>query len=173
MIITPTIKAILLSISGRSKKYGTFWLSRHEYAKYETTPDKLRMIIKKLKQEWYITHEWYEPNPSFRANPVRAIYKATDKLIDLVKSFVQKVVDLNDKIIQWCSEQDPIATLKAHSVELFGYSIGKKRSGITVDRATGCISNWKTGKKWNLFNYLKEIEGQGTMEFYRNFIGNV
>lgn len=91
--------------------------------------------------------------------------------MDLVKSFAQKVVDLNNKIIAWCSEQDPIATLRDHGIEVFGYSIGKKRSGVTVDRATGCISNWKTGKKWNLFNYLCDFNEQSTLEFYNNFIG--
>ena len=172
MTITPEIKAILQSISGRSQKYWTFGLSRHEYAKYNTTQDKLRLIIKKLKQEWYITHEWYEPNPAFKANPVRALYRATDKLLDLIQSFIQKIGDLSNKIIAWCGEQDPIATLLDHGIELFGYSIGKRKSGITVDTRTGCISNWKTGKKWNLFNYLRDHEGQGTLEFYHNFIAN-
>lgn len=169
MEITPTIKAILLSISGRSKKYWTFWLSRHEWEKYDTTQDKLRYIIKKLKQEWYITLEWYEPNPSFKANPVRAVYKATEKLFDLVKSFTQKIVDLNDKIIRWCSEQNPMEVLRQHGIEVFGKRVGKKNSSVTVS-INWAISDWKTWKKWNLFNYLKDHEGQGTLEFYKNFI---
>lgn len=169
MEITPTIKAILLSISGRSKKYWTFGLSRHEWAKYETTQDKLRYIIKKLKQEWYITLEWYEPNPSFKANPVRAIYKATDKLFDLVQSFTKKIVDLNDKIIRWCSEQNPLDTLRQHGIQVFGRRIGKKNSSITVSGIWE-ISDWKTGKKWNLFNYLRDFNQQSTLEFYNNFI---
>ena len=173
MEITPTIKAILLSISGRSKKYWTFWLSRHEWSKYDTTQDKLRYIIKKLKQEWYITLEWYEPNPAFKANPVRAVYKATEKLFDLVKSFTKKIVDLNDKIVEWCKKQDIRSTLSSHGIELFKWRrIGKKWSSITYSDQKKCISDWKTWKKWNLFNYLKDHEGQGTLEFYKNFISN-
>lgn len=171
MLINPTIKAILLSISGRSNKYWTFGLSRHEWEKYWTTQDKLRTIIKKLKAEGYITLEWYEPNPSFKANPVRAVYKATSKLFDLVKSFTQKVVDLNEKIIMWCSQQDPIELLRSHGIQLFGRRIWKKWSSVSVSRKW-CISDWKSGKKMNLFDYLRDLSGQGTLEFYRNFISN-
>lgn len=169
MEITPTIKAILLSISWRSKKYWTFWLSRHEWQKYDTTQDKLRYIIKKLKQEWYITLEWYEPNPAFRANPVRAVYRATSKLFDLIKSFTQKIVDLNDKIISWCASQNPADILRQHGIQVFGKRVGKKKSNITVGRLWQ-ISDWRTWEKWNLFDFLRRESGQWVLEFYYNFI---
>ena len=169
MEITPTIKAILLSVSGRSQKYWTFWLSRHEWSKYDTTQDKLRYIIKKLKQEWYITLEGYEPNPSFKANPVRAVYKATEKLFDLVKSFTKKIVDLNDKIVRWCSEQNPLDTIRQHDIQVFGKRIGKKNSNVTVSQKW-CISDWRTWEKWNLFDFLRKESGQWVLEFYYNFV---
>lgn len=174
MQITPTIKSILLSISGRSKKYWTFWLSRHEYKKYNTTPDKLRLIIKKLKSEWYITHEWYEANPSFKANPVRAIYNATQKLLDLVRSFTESIKDMNERIVKWCKEQNPTKTLKNFWIEVYnGGRIGKKKSSITVNNKNWSIKDWKTWKSYNLYNYLKESIGCTHHYFFNNFIGNV
>lgn len=172
MLITPEIKRIIQSISGRSNKYWEFWLSRHEYEKYWLTEMKLRTIINNLVKEWYITKircEYF----SFLPNMIRRrnIYKATQLLIDLVKSFTKKIVDLNDKIIRWCSEQNPLEVLRQHGIRVFGRRIGKKNSSITFSSCWE-ISDWKTWKKWNLFNYLKEMNGQSTIEFYRNFISN-
>jgi hypothetical protein len=62
----------------------------------------------------------------------RNIYKATQLLTDLAKSFTKKIVDLNDKIIRWCSEQNPLKVLKDNDIQLFGRRIGKKNSSITV-----------------------------------------
>lgn len=170
MTITPEIKAILQSISGRSNKYWEFWLSRHEYEKYWLTEMKLRTIINNLVKEWFIQKircEYF----SFLPNMIRRrnIYRATQILIDLVKSFTQKVVDLNEKIIAWCSQQNLIKAFKDHDIQVFGRRIGSKQSSITFSSLWE-ISDWKTGKKWNLFNYLRDHEGQGTIEFYRNFI---
>lgn len=170
MLITPEIKRIIQSISGRSNKYWEFWLSRHEYEKYWLTEMKLRTIINNLVKEGYITKircEYF----SFLPNMIRRrnIYKATQILIDLVKSFTKKIVDLNEKIVRWCSEQNPLEVLRQHGIEVFGKRVGKKNSSTTVSIKWE-ISDWKTGKKWNLFNYLKDHEGQGTVEFYKNFI---
>lgn len=171
MEITPTIRAILLSIQWRSKKYWTFWLSRHEYEKYDTTQDKLRYIIKKLKQEWYITLVWYEPHPDFKANPVRAVYKATEKLFDLLKTFTRKIQDMNNRIINWCKEQNPYEILSSHGIELFIWGrIWKKNSKITISKKNNAISDWKTWEKYNLFDYLRGIYGQSSYEFFNNFI---
>jgi len=130
MEITPTIKAILLSIQGRSNKYWTFWLSRHEWEKYDTTQDKLRYIIKKLKQEGYITLVWYEPHPGFKANPVRAVYTATQKLLDLIKTFTRKIHDMNSRIVQWCKMQNPSEILSSHGIELFRWGRIWKKIGV-------------------------------------------
>ena len=171
MQITPTIKAILLSIAWRSRKYGTFWLSRHEYEKYGTTPDKLRLIIKKLKQEGYIVHQWYEKHEAFKANPVRAIYTATDKLLNLVATFAEAIKDMNEKIITWCKNQNPVQTLRDFGIEVFnGGRIWKKKSSLTVNRTTGAIKDWKTWKSYNLYNYLRESVDCTHTYFFKNFI---
>lgn len=172
MQITPTIKAILLSISWRSKKYWTFGLSRHEYEKYGTTQDKLRLIIKKLKSEWYIILEWYEPHESFKANPVRAIYKATDKLLSLVKSFSEGIADMNEKIIWWCKNQNPVQTLRDFWVQVFaGGRIWDKKAKVTVNKKTWAIKDWKTWKSYNLYNYLRESLDCSHTYFFKHFIG--
>ncbi len=62
----------------------------------------------------------------------RNIYKATQLLIDLAKSFIQKIVDLNEKIIRWCSENNPLEVLRQHGIEVFGKRVGKKNSSVTV-----------------------------------------
>lgn len=170
MTITPEIKAIIQSISGRSNKYWEFWLSRHEYEKYWLTEMKLRTIINNLVKEGYITKircEYF----SFLPNMIRRrnIYKATQLLIDLAKSFIQKIVDLNEKIIAWCSEKKPVDRLKEHDIQMYWNRLNKKNSSVTVS-VTWAISDWKTWKKWNLFNYLKDHENQGTLEFYKNFV---
>ncbi len=171
MQFTPLVKQILLSISGRSKKYWKFWLSRHEYKKYDTTPDKLRLIIKKLKSEWYIILEWYEPNPEFKANPIRAIYRATQKLFDMVASFADSIQDMNEKIIVWCKNQNPIKTLKDFWIEVSnGGRIGKKKSSITVNKQNGAIKDWKTWKTYNLYNYLRESLDCTHHYFFKHFI---
>jgi len=172
MQITHEIKRIIQSISGRSNKYWEFWLSRHEYEKYGLTEMKLRTIINNLVKEGYITKircEYF----SFLPNMIRRrnIYKATHLLIDLVKSFTQKIVDLNDKIIRWCSEQNPLDIFRQHDIQVFWKRLNKKNSSITFSSCWE-ISDWKTWKKWNLFNYLKEMNGQSTIEFYKNFISN-
>lgn len=172
MQINSTTKAILLSILWRSRKYWKFWLSRHEYAKYDTTPDKLRLIIRKLKAEWYITLEWYEKHESFKANPIRAVYKATQKLFDICASFTESIKDMNEKIIGWCKEQNPVQTLRSFWIEVFnGGRIGKKKSSITVNKRNWSIKNWKTWKTYNLYNYLRESLNCTHKEFFTNFIG--
>lgn len=171
MLITPLVKKILLSITWRARTYETFWLSRHEHEKYKTTQDKLRYIIKKLKAEWYITLEWYEPNPSFPANPIRAKYKATTKLFDLVKSFAKSIENMNEKIIDWCKNQKPFDLMRSFWLEVTtGGRIGGKESKITVNKRTWSVTNWKEWKSWNLFWYLREQTGQGVLEFYKNFV---
>lgn len=172
MEITPTLKKILRSIAWRANKYWTFWLSRHEWEKFDTTQDKLRYIIKKLKQEWYITLEWYESHESFRANPVRAIYKATDKLLDLVRTFTESVKDMNEKIITWCKNQNPVQTLRDFWVQIFnGGRIWKKKSSITINKETWAIKDWKTWKSYNLYNYLRESLECSHTYFFNHFIG--
>lgn len=172
MQITPEIKKLIQSISGRSNKYWEFWLSRHEYEKYWITEMKLRTIINNLVKEGYITKircEYFSFLPWMIRR--RNIYRATQLLIDLVKSFTQKVVDLNEKIIAWCSDKNPIDRLKEFGIQVFGKRVGKKNSSTTVSIKWE-ISDWKTWKKWNLFNYLKELNWQTTREFYFNFIAN-
>jgi hypothetical protein len=44
----------------------------------------------------------------------RNIYKITEKLTDLVKSFTKKIADLNEKIIRWCNNQKPVEILRLH-----------------------------------------------------------
>lgn len=171
MQITPTIKQVLLSISGRSKKYGKFWLSRHEYEKFWTTPDKLRLIIRKLKLEWYITFECYEPNPSFKANPIRAVYRATNKLLEFVKWLWKSISDMNEKIVGWCKNQNPIQTLRNYWIEVFNWGrLWEKRSKVTVNARNWSITNWKTWEKWNLFNYIRDTLWVSTHEFFINNI---
>lgn len=172
MEITDTIKAILQSISGRSNKYWEFWLSKYEYEKYWLTERSLRTIIEKLRNEWYIQWVRYEYFKWIEWDVrKRNIFIATEKLTDLLKTFTKKIVDLNDKIIEWCKKQDIRSTLSSHGIELFKWRrIGKKWSSITYSDNKKCISDWKTWKKWNLFNYLKEFENQSTLEFYKNFV---
>lgn len=173
MQITPTIKAILLSISGRSKKYGTFWLSRHEYEKYDTTQDKLRLIIKKLKAEWYILHQWYEKHEKFKANPVRCVYVATQKLFDLVSGFAEAIKDMNEKIVNWCKDQNPVQALRDFWIEVFKWGrIWKAKSSITINIKNGAIKDWKTCKTYNLYNYLRESLDCTHSYFFSHFIWN-
>jgi hypothetical protein len=62
-----------------------------------------------------------------------------------------------------------LKVLKDNDIQLFGRRIGKKNSSITVSGIWE-ISDWKTGKKWNLFNYLRDYNKQSTLEFYNNFV---
>lgn len=165
---------MLRSISGRSSKYKEFAFSRHEYKKYGVTEYAMRNIINSLRHEneylqFVRCENWQDSKWAPRR---RNIYIATQKLLDLVKSFTKSITDMNAKIIDWC-KQNPIQKLRDMGV--FVASNGRiwdKKSKTTVNKQNWAITNWKTGEKWNIFNYLRDRENCSILYFYNNFVWN-
>lgn len=170
MEINATTKEILMSIHWRSQKYTKFGISKYEYEKYWLTERKLRTIINNLIIEWFITNVWQE---IFYKNCIkmrRNVYIATEKLLDLVKSFTKSIVDMNAKIIKWCNE-NPVQKLRDMGVFVAGNGrIWDKKSKTTVNKRNWAITNWKTGEKCNVFNYLRDRENCDTFYFFTHFI---
>lgn len=172
MQIDDTIKAILRSLSWRSKAYKQFWFSRHEYKKFWLTERTLRTIINQLKAFWYIEQVWQEKYTEMGQPRRRNIFRATQKLFDMVASFTESIKDMNEKIIGWCKNQNPVQTLRDFWIEVFKWGrIGKKKSSLTVNRTTGAIKDWKTWKTYNLYNYLRESVDCTHTYFVKHFIG--
>ena len=171
MQITDTIKTILYSIQGRAKKYGKFWLSRHEYEKFWLTERSLRTIIKNLQKERLIqkidTEKYMEDWKPRRRN----IWIITDTFTIIMKWLWKSISDMNEKIVGWCKNQNPIQTLRNYWIEVFNWGrLWEKRSKVTVNARNWAITNWKTWEKWNLFNYIRNTIGQWTYEFFTNNI---
>lgn len=171
MQITDTIKTILYSIQGRANKYGKFWLSRYEYAKFGITERNLRTIIKNLDKENIIKfvecEEFFDNWKPRRRN----IWIITDTFTMIMKWLWKSISDMNEKIVGWCKNQNPIQTLRNYWIEVFNWGrLWEKRSKITVNARNWAITNWKTWEKWNLFNYIRDTLGQWTYEFFTNNI---
>ena len=171
MQINDTLKNILRSLAGRSKSYTQFWFSRHEYKKFWLTERTLRTIINQLKALGYIEQVWQEKYTEMWQPRRRNIFRATQKLFDIVASFTESIKDMNEKIVSWCKSQNPIQTLRDFWIEVFnGGRIGKKKSSITVSKKNGAIKDWKTWKTYNLYNYLRESLDCTHSYFIQNFI---
>ena len=171
MNITSNIKKILLSINGRQKKYTRFWFSRHEYEKYWMTEYELRKLIERLQTEQLIQKVETEKFIDKWRPRKRNIWIVTDLFISLVASFKKWVENMNEKIVGWCKNQNPIQTLRNYWIEVFNWGrLWKKWSKVTVNARNWSITNWKTWEKWNLFNYIRDTLGQWTYEFFTNNI---
>lgn len=171
MKITESTKQILRSLLWRSQKYKTFWFSRHEYEKFWLTERTLRTIISKLQDEKIIKKVYTETYSVDWKPRRRNIWVATDKLSDIVKSFTDSISDMNEKIIWWCKNQNPIQTLRSFWVQVFsGGRIWDKKSKITVNKNTWAIKNWKTWKSYNLYNYIRESIDCSHAYFFKHFI---
>lgn len=65
----------------------------------------------------------------------RNIWKATQALLSLVQSFSESIKDMNEKIVNWCKNQNPVQILRDFGIEVFnGGRIGKKKSSITISK---------------------------------------
>mgnify|MGYP007089694896 FL=1 len=172
MQITPTIQSILRSLAWRAKKYEKFWFSRHEYEKFWLTERTLRTLIRKFQDEKLIikidTETYMKEGKPRRRN----IWKATQALLSLVQSFSESIKDMNEKIVNWCKNQNPVQILRDFGIEVFnGGRIGKKKSSITISKKNWAIKDWKTWKTYNLYNYLRESMNCTHSYFITNFIG--
>lgn len=157
MQINDTLKNILRSLAWRSKSYTNFWFSKYEFEKFWLTERTLRTIIEQMQKLWYIEKVGQEKFMKDWIYMRRNLYKAHTKLFDMVASFTEAIKDMNDKIVSWCKEQNPVQTLKNFWIEVFsGGRIGKKKSSLTINKKNGAIKDWKTWKSYNLYNYLRE-----------------
>lgn len=172
MQLNEPVKEILRSLSWRARTYTRFWFSRHEYKKFWLTERTLRTIINQLKALGYIQQVWQEKYTEMWQPRRRNIFVATQKLFDMVASFTESINEMNEKIVSWCKEQNPVQTLKDFWIEVFnGGRIWKKKSSITVNKQNGAIKDWKTWKTYNLYNYLRESLDCTHQYFFKHFIG--
>mgnify|MGYP003419491991 FL=1 len=171
MQFTESTKQILRSLLWRSQKYRMFWFSRHEYEKFWLTERTLRTIIEKLQAEKIIKKVYTETYSVDWKPRRRNIWIATDRLLELVKSFSEAIADMNDKIISWCKNQNPVQTLREFGVQVFsGGRLWDKKSKVTVNKKTWAIKDWKTWKSYNLYNYLRESLECSHTYFFKHFI---
>lgn len=161
------VTKILYSVKGRAKKYWVFGLSRHEYTKYDITEYQFRKIIKTLRDKGYITfHKLVQEVRNWKPSKYN-LYELWNRLKQIFSSLQRGVENLNDKIIAWTKQNSSIELLRSFGIQVKNnWKFGK----LSVNKKTGAISDWKNNKKYNLFNYLREKENQGILEFYNNFI---
>jgi len=95
------------------------------------------------------------------------LYALWNRLKQLFSKLQRGVENLNDKIIAWTKQNNPIELLRSFWIQVKNnWKFGK----LSVNKKTGAITDWKNNNKYNLFNYLREKENQGILEFYNNFI---
>jgi len=165
--IIEQVTKIIYSIRWRAKAYWEFWLSRHEYTKYDITEYQFRNIIKVLRDKWYITfHKLVIESKNWRPSKYN-LYSLGNRLKQIFATIQRGVENINDKIIAWTKQNAPIDLLRSFGIQV-------KNNGkfwkLSVNKKTGAISDWKENKKYNLFNYLRDYTNQNTLEFFNNFV---
>lgn len=171
MKLTESTIKLLRSIHWRANTYNIFWLSRYEYKKFWLTERTLRAIISYLKANHYIEHVDTEHYVHFWEPRRRYLYVATEKLMDLVKSFTTSIENMNEKIVNWCKKQNPVSILRDFGITVNNSGrIWGKESKITINRRSWAITNWKEWKTYNLYNYLREHLQCTHQYFFKHFI---
>lgn len=138
------LRSVVQAIRWRSEKYSRIWISRTEYQYFWLGEMKLRQIIDYLRQIGFINKVGMEKSGKYMCN-VYVMHDFFDHGIDR----------MNEKIVSWCRSTDVKVILSYFGVTCKGLRIWWVKS-ITFNRRSHCIADWKTWKKWNLFNYIRD-----------------
>lgn len=148
------VNKILWSIKWRQECYWEVWFSRHEFDKFNTSEKVLREVIDNLRQNWLLVLKWKRKsnNNKFLCN----VYEISYELKQILSLLRKSIEFLNEKIIQWNKESNLSQILNWYWFQTFRNGrIWTKKSNITYNKRTNCVSDWQLWTHYNLFNFLK------------------
>lgn len=154
---------ILWWIKWRADCYTGVWFSRHEFAKFWTTENKLRKIIEIFRQEGlFELVERREIKWKYLPCCIFVVSDKLQKILDLLKWWIE---NLSEKIKYACNSVkieyvfDDLGIIYNRVIKKLVDNKWRKNynSTISYSRKLNVITNWLEWKTYNIYSYLKDV----------------
>jgi len=143
--------SIIWAIKSRLETYWEVGLSRKEFERFGTTEFHLWKLIKQLRQKGLLIKTWMRKGSN---NRLCNIYAVSEWFSSVLFSLWQGIQDMFVKLQEWSKNINPIEVLRSFWVIV--KKNWKIRKGLTTNKKSWAMTNWKSGKTYWVFSYIQE-----------------